>query len=177
MKDAVNFFMDKPDIRSGARAELTDAINRANDLGNQVILLAHSFGTIVAYETARALAERKIELLVTFGSPLAWCYDVWGPAANPLKGNPNYPHIKAFPSLGVRRWINVYDPLDPVATAVLIAAVPHLSPGYLEDNAQVVIDSMITNPYAKDDDPGSHHDWRGYLSSMPVADTVRQFLA
>ncbi|MHB8575227.1 MAG: PGAP1-like alpha/beta domain-containing protein, partial [Dehalococcoidia bacterium] len=175
--DTVNFFKDRPEIRAGAGKALMDAITSASDAGHQVIVLAHSFGTIVAYETLRQLDVQKVDTLVTFGSPLAWCYDVWEAAAAPLQGNARYPQPKAFPSLGLAHWINVFDPLDPVATAVLIAAVPHLAPGYLEQGAQSVIDCSIANPYAKDDDLGSHHDWRGYLSSVPVVETLKQFLA
>lgn len=172
--DVVNFFMDKPNIRVEARARLTAAVDAARANDHDVLVLAHSFGTVVAYEAARQYQHQEIDTLVTFGSPLAWCYDVWSPAAPPDAG---YGRPKVFPDRGLRRWLNVYDALDPVATGVLVAAIPHLSPRYLNQGQQVVVDAAIANTYARDDDIGSHHDWRGYLASPPVAQIVRQFVA
>lgn len=172
--DVVNFFMDKPQIRIGAKQALTAAIDAARNNGHDVLVLAHSFGTIVAYEAARQYQNQEINTLVTLGSPLAWCYDIWGPAAPPPDG---YGRPKVFPDRGLQRWINVYDPLDPVATGILVAAIPHLSPDYLDQGRQVVLDTAIGNTYAKDDDLGSHHDWRGYLASVPVAQALQQFFS
>lgn len=172
--DVLNFFKDRPEIRINARQQLKDAIDAARSQGHEVMVLAHSFGTIAAYEAARAYQHQEIDTLVTMGCPLAWCYDIWRPAAPPPEG---YHQAKVFPNLGLQHWANIYDPLDPVATAADLAAVPHLAPGYLDGGKQVVLDVALSNPYAQDDDWGSHHDWRGYLESEPVTQALQRFLA
>jgi hypothetical protein len=172
--DAQNFFADVPTLRTESRRRLKDAIMSARAQGHEVMVLAHSFGTIVAYELARELRNREIHTLVTLGGPLAWCYDMWGPAKPPP--TQDYFNAKVFPHRGVRNWWNVFDPGDPVATAKVMAVLPQVAPAYRSGNSPVIIDCPIANTYTVEGEPGSPHDYRGYLSSAPVQRAIRLFL-
>lgn len=73
------------------------------------VVIAHSLGTVVAYEALHAHPELDIDLLVTLGSPLAL------PAAV-------FPRLQPPPTDGagprpgnVRRWVNISDHGDPIA--------------------------------------------------------------
>lgn len=172
-KDARNFFKDDQKLRMNSRARLLDTISEFYNAGHKVMVISHSFGTIVAYEAARTLNAQKIHTLVTMGSPLAWCYDLWGKAAPEL--TPDYPSAKEFPGSGVGKWWNIYDPADVIATAKVLAAAPQLAPLFQSMGKPVIIDSPIHNTYAKPGDSGSPHDYRGYLVSQPVRQAVRLF--
>lgn len=56
--DAQNFFSDIPALRNDSRERLKAAILEARGRGHEVMVLAHSFGTVVAYEAARELRDR-----------------------------------------------------------------------------------------------------------------------
>jgi len=73
------------------------------------VVIAHSLGTVVAYEALYARPDLEVGLLVTLGSPLA------------LPGVV-FPRLQPRPSGGiglrpvnVRRWVNISDYGDPIA--------------------------------------------------------------
>lgn len=73
------------------------------------IVIAHSLGTVVAYEALHAHPDLELDLLVTLGSPLALPDAVFnrlqpGPGANTGSRPAN-----------VRRWVNISDYGDPIA--------------------------------------------------------------
>lgn len=172
--DAQNFFSDIPALRNDSRQRLKDAIAAQRAAGHEVMVIAHSFGTIVAYEAARELQNREIHTLVTIGSPLAWCYDTWD-KAKPPQVMP-YFSAREFPRNGLRFWWNVYDPGDPVATAMVLAAQPQIATEYRRSRQPVILDCPIANTYATAGDAGSNHDFRGYLQSAPVQRAIELFL-
>ena len=172
--DAVNFFRDRPTMRTEARARLQAAIDQARAAGHEVLVLAHSFGTIVAYEAAREYQAREIHTLVTLGSPLAWCYDLWGPGAPPSR--PAYLGSKEFPRHGLRHWWNVYDPADLIVTARVLAGAPQLGPTFRALGRPLIVDTPIANTYAQPGQGASPHDYRGYLTSQPAQRAIRLFM-
>jgi hypothetical protein len=89
--------------RSAAIEGLADAIDRVKPR----ILIAHSLGSIVAYDTLWSDADCKVDLFLTLGSPLAMpdvVYDRLAKHAGPRCRPP-----------GVRRWINIADHGDIIA--------------------------------------------------------------
>ncbi|MFE3188394.1 hypothetical protein ACFXHA_05255 [Nocardia sp. NPDC059240] len=73
------------------------------------IVVAHSLGSVVTYETLWAYPRLAVELLVTIGSPLAMPNAIF-PLLQPAPVN----GIGARPP-GVQRWVNIADPSDIVA--------------------------------------------------------------
>jgi hypothetical protein len=74
------------------------------------VVVAHSLGSIVAYEALWSRPHPDIDLLLTLGSPLAMPDIVFDRLA-PHEGPRGIPP-------GVRRWINVTDPGDLIAIPV-----------------------------------------------------------
>ncbi len=94
-----------PSKRQAVRSTVARAIHEHRPR----IVVAHSLGSVVTYETLWAYPRLTVELLVTIGSPLAMpnaIFPLLQPA--PVDDMGARPH-------GVRRWVNVADPSDLVA--------------------------------------------------------------
>lgn len=87
--------------RSKVRIEVANAIAEHKP----DIVIAHSLGSVVAYETLWAYPNQPVELLITVGSPLAMPHVV----RERLQ-----PTVDKRPP-GVRRWVNLADVGDLVA--------------------------------------------------------------
>ncbi|GAA4320076.1 hypothetical protein GCM10023086_44260 [Streptomyces venetus] len=72
------------------------------------VLLAHSLGSVVAYEALSRDSGLRVELLVTLGSPLAMRTVVFDRLIPPVRGRGARPP-------GVVEWVNIADLGDPVA--------------------------------------------------------------
>jgi hypothetical protein len=96
------YFTD-PAAREASRAEVAEAIARSRPR----VIIAHSLGSVVAYEALWAHDPAPIELLLTLGSPLAMPDLVYERLAP-------HPGARARPP-AVNRWINVADPGDVIA--------------------------------------------------------------
>lgn len=135
--------------RCGAGERLAEALATALDQGRPVVLVAHSFGALVAYDHLRSRSASdtsRVERWVTVGS---------------LLGHPELRELLfadgregGLPA-GVGSWVNVYDPRDPLAaplsgvggaptgsgaiedrvTERAVAGDPHLAARYLADPA------------------------------------------
>ncbi|MFG2292785.1 serine peptidase [Streptomyces sp. NPDC048603] len=98
-------YLTSPQRRKAAREVVADAVRAS---GARVVV-AHSLGSIVAYEALHAHALPGVELLVTLGSPLGLpggVFDALEPA--PTGGRGSRPP-------GLARWVNIADPGDLVA--------------------------------------------------------------
>jgi hypothetical protein len=119
------------------------------------IVIAHSWGTVIAYDyfTNRAY-DGAIETLITAGSPLGQAYVQEHVGAS------------AYPA-GVRRWLNVFDAMDPATWPD--RRIANDLPG--EGGARLVRDVEIASVY---DENGKRdpHSWYGYLSSEAVQGEV-----
>ncbi|MFI5532104.1 serine peptidase [Kitasatospora sp. NPDC051853] len=105
-------YLRSPDApeRSAAREEVAARIARHRPR----VVVAHSLGSVVAYEALQAHPELRPELFLTLGSPLALprlVFDRLVPAPRPA-GTPQ-PRGAGLP--GGTRWVNIADPGDPVA--------------------------------------------------------------
>jgi hypothetical protein len=72
------------------------------------VLVAHSLGSVVAYEALCAIPDVRIEMFVTLGSPLGLGRVVFERLEPP-------PFGKGIRPPGVRYWLNIADRGDPVA--------------------------------------------------------------
>lgn len=93
----------------GRRQAVQSTIGAAVSLHRPRVVIAHSLGSVAAYETFWTYGRLGVELLLTIGSPLAFpdqVFDKLLPA--PVGGRGRRPP-------GVRRWINIADPADLVA--------------------------------------------------------------
>ena len=91
-----------------ARTQARDYV-AATIAGRQArIVIAHSLGSVVAYEALHAHPDLEVDLLVTLGSPLA-LPDAIFPRLQPR------PAGTGLRSANVRRWVNISDHGDPIA--------------------------------------------------------------
>jgi hypothetical protein len=101
----VRRYLQEPDLRQAARARVTALI------GPQTrVVVAHSLGSVVAYEVLCAMAGHPVRALVTLGSPLGIAnlvFDRLDPA--PLGGRGQWPGPAGLV------WTNVVDSGDVVA--------------------------------------------------------------
>ena len=93
----------------GPRAAARDEVARVIAAERPRIVIAHSLGTVIAYEALWAHPELTVDLLITLGSPLGLSHGVF-PRLEP----PPTADGGARPP-GVRRWVNVADVGDLVA--------------------------------------------------------------
>ena len=156
------------------RAELRHVLIRHKS--KRIMLIAHSMGTIIAYDVLREMGHAKNSTFVpdfelahfmTIGSPLG------------------LPHVKAkilkerkyapvrTPSVVTGRWVNYADRKDPVALDV------HLRDDYAKNAGNIrVEDDLVLNDYPKNAKGDiNHHKSYGYLRTPEVSKHIRDFLA
>ncbi|MER5344958.1 alpha/beta hydrolase family protein [Streptomyces mirabilis] len=96
--------------REDARSEVARVIREQRP----EVLIAHSLGSVVAYEALWHEPRPEVPLLITLGSPLALPHAVF-PRLQPSPGTET--GTGGRPP-GVRRWVNIADPGDLVALPV-----------------------------------------------------------
>ncbi|MFI0795874.1 hypothetical protein ACH4OY_24790 [Micromonospora rubida] len=96
--------------RPASRARARDAVIEAVRAHGPRVLVAHSLGSVVAYEALHQRPDLEVDLLVTLGSPLG----LPGAVFEALDPPPREKRAHRPP--GVRRWVNIADPGDLVAT-------------------------------------------------------------
>ena len=132
--------------------------------GGPFVIIAHSQGSLIAYDVLSSpeFADLDVRLLVTLGSPLG-IQEV----QDQLVRHTGQPRGLRVPAC-VERWINVADPLDPVAFDKRLA-------GDFAVNARGtrVEDDLEWNS----DSPRHPHSGSGYLRTKPVQNAVRDTVA
>jgi hypothetical protein len=130
------------------RDTIEDGVRQALDGTDEAVVVAHSLGTVVAYNLLRREAAArgwKVPLLVTLGSPLA--VTTIARTLRPL----SWPEP-------VGTWFNALDPQD------IVALHPLTAPWFGVDRV---------DNYDKVDNPTSNqHGISGYLSDPRVAATI-----
>jgi pimeloyl-ACP methyl ester carboxylesterase len=96
-------YLQQPSLRRASRARVEAAI-----LPDTRIVMAHSLGTLVAYEALCAHPEWPVTDFITMGCPLA--ADLIRPRLDPCPDH----DVSPWPGR-VLRWTNVVDPDDPAA--------------------------------------------------------------
>ena len=150
--------------------ELTVTLEPVN--GQHVMLIAHSMGSIIAYDVLRNLGHRDrtfpVHHFVTIGSPLGLQHvkshldSEWSKVGMPLR----------TPTVVRERWVNYADPKDPVAID------PHLRDEFGPNDAGVwVEDATIINDYVSPTGKKSSHKSYGYLRTPELSQHFRDFLA
>ncbi|MFE9881157.1 hypothetical protein [Streptomyces sp. NPDC005784] len=153
VSEVYGYFSTRPKY-DGMADTVRDRVREAVEQSGATLIIAHSLGSVIVYDMFRrgrfpSGADGGVSMLITCGSPLAWL---------PLRRE-----------LGVRvsdelqlppgvRWLNVFDPSDPVTAGVGLSVI---APG--------VTDVAVDN----DDDP---HAAGRYLEQQPVAAAVHSHM-
>jgi hypothetical protein len=121
-------------VRKELRSRLVDELTRARQEAEKLVLVSHSMGTIVAYDVLRNCPEcPQVDTLITLGSPLG-VREVQEELIAENAADVDFPADK----LG--RWVNVYDPLDPIC-----GADPNFANDYRPVGGKSVIDVKESN--------------------------------
>lgn len=98
-------------VRSELRKRCLNELEKARLAGEKIVIVAHSMGTMVAYDVLRNCPScPPVDTLITLGSPLG-IREVQDELVAIDAGAGRVD----FPAARLNRWINVYDPLDPIA--------------------------------------------------------------
>lgn len=97
-------------VRQELRTRLINDLKKAAIQAEKLVLVTHSMGTMIAYDVVRNCEDcPQVAALFTLGSPLG-ITEVQEQLLAKGKKQVDFP-----PALG--RWINIYDPLDPICGA------------------------------------------------------------
>ncbi|MHB8507684.1 MAG: hypothetical protein ACYDGR_03430 [Candidatus Dormibacteria bacterium] len=115
LEDDVCGYVCRNDLRERIRSFVREALLRlaARDDVARIVINSHSNGTVIAFDTLRALPGpvfQKVDTLVTAGSPLRKyaALFAWGTEVGNIR------HLK--------NWSNYFDPRDPVANPLTAQA-------------------------------------------------------
>jgi pimeloyl-ACP methyl ester carboxylesterase len=150
--------------RDAVRGRLRERLRTAQETGRQTMLIAHSMGSIVAYDVLRAaghtLPGLRIPHFVTLGSPLGLS-KVKEIVSAPLR----------VPEC-VARWSNFADPRDYAARWDT-----RLSNDYRASRAGVTVsDHLVINGYVSPSGKPNPHKIYGYLRTPEVSELIARFL-
>lgn len=153
LKDVYEYFF-VPQQRAIMRESV---LSRLRTGGGPFIVIGHSQGSMIAYDVLSSLPadQYQIDLFITIGSPLGL-----REAQDQLEKLTQQKSL-AVPAC-VKRWINVADPIDPVA------ADKRLAGDYAPTNGVGVEDFVEWN----NDSPRDPHSGTGYLRLSEVRGPV-----
>jgi pimeloyl-ACP methyl ester carboxylesterase len=156
LRDVSDFFYDA-DRRA---VMMNSVIERIEPGGGPFVVIGHSQGSMIAYAVLQKLARERtdleVPLFVTIGSPLGI-----KEVQDELRRITQQAQL-AVPGC-VGRWLNVADPLDPVAFD------KWLKDDFRATNGVRVEDELEWNK----DSPRHPHSGTGYLQTKPVRRAVR----
>jgi triacylglycerol esterase/lipase EstA (alpha/beta hydrolase family) len=167
MTDLGEYYSDATK-RQKTQSRLIDLIHRHRN--DEILLISHSMGTIVAYDVLRALGRSPnftgvaVEHFVTMGSPLG---------LTAVKGNIVKDHNERLrtPSCVSRTWVNFSDPQDRVCMD------SHLRDEYDRNSRRIKVqDVMVCNEYIGRNGESNEHKSYGYLRTPEVSKLVASFL-
>ncbi|MFE7125172.1 hypothetical protein [Streptomyces sp. NPDC057617] len=144
----VRRYFTEPDVRAGIRDRIARCVTRETE-----VIVAHSLGTVAAYETLHALPDCPDLTLVTLGSPLAvrnLIFERLMP--RPVNGHARWP-------APVKRWTNIADAGDVVALA------KELAPSF----GDRIRDLLVYNGTKA-------HDVRPYLTARETGQAIAEAL-
>ncbi len=170
LHDLNRYNHNKNDIADVARQTLKDPLQRAADAGRPVLLLAHSMGSVIAYDALWQMSQESdrdvsVHLLVTMGSPLG---------QNVIQRN-----LLGYSASGLARYpVNILDWINLAAIGELTAIDMTLNNDFGEmiDLGLVagIDDRTMYNYYHIDGELSVHAEY-GYLVNEVTAKIVRDW--
>ncbi|AWN44463.1 lipase/acyltransferase domain-containing protein [Methylobacterium durans] len=144
------------------RKRLTERIKAAS--GQRLLLVAHSMGSIVAYDVLRMLERNSpsihIDHFVTLGSPL-------GLAEVKLKIAEEHGSVRVPKNVG--QWTNLADRRD---VATVAGALAH---DYAPHEGTGIRDVAVLNEYRRPNGEANHHKSYGYLRTPELSAIAMEF--
>lgn len=167
LRDLKRYVKNQGEIAEHSRQILKTSLRQAHDAKRPILLMAHSMGSVIAYESlwqmSRANREPiRIDMLLTMGSPLGQNYIQKRLKGSDAIGNVRYPD-------NIRSWVNL------TAVGDLTAIVPELRRGFVEmlqaGLVENIDDHQIDNWFRLDGVLNTHSEY-GYLANPETAAIV-----
>ncbi|AMV44290.1 hypothetical protein [Paraburkholderia caribensis] len=140
----VHRYLSEPDVRRQACASIASVVGT-----DTTVVVAHSLGSVVAYEALCAHPEWSVKVFVTIGAPLGVSNLIFERLEPPPAAG-----VGAWPG-NIERWINIADEGD------VVALVKQLSTRF----GPRVTDHLVSNG-------ANAHDATRYLTSRELGDAV-----
>jgi hypothetical protein len=160
LRDLRRYIQNQSEIAEHTRQILKTSLRQARDAQRPILLIAHSMGSVIAYESlwqmSRANREpMQIDLLLTMGSPLAQNYIQKRLKGSDAIGNVRYPD-------NIRNWINLsaIGDLTAIVPALRSAFEGMLEAALVDD----IDDRQIDNWFRLDGVLNAHSEY-GYLAN------------
>ena len=173
MHDASRYLKNRAGIAGGVRALLHTTLESAWRAGKRVLLVGHSLGSVIAYDTLwelshrAAAAEGRIELFITLGSPLGTHFIRRSLQGAHAEGVERYP-------TNVDRWLNF------AARGDTTALHPRLRPFFREmldlGLIQTIEDHVELTNHFRGSGGLNVHEVFGYLAQPAVAAAIAAWL-
>jgi len=159
--------------RKVLQKELSDALLPLK--GEEIMLIAHSMGTIIAYDVLRDIGrddpDFEIAQFVTIGSPLGLPHVKGKIEKERAYAGEGKERVRT-PSVVSNTWVNYADRKDPVALDT------YLSDDYGPNAKKIrVKDDLVMNDYLSPSGEPNHHKSYGYLRTPELSEHIRDFLA
>ncbi len=150
-------------LRRAIRERFLVVLRKAQRQDLRTMLVAHSMGSLIAFDVLLAHPDLRVDHLVTIGSPLG---------LGEVKAHSRREFGRLQVPEGVRRWDNFSDRRDPIAALDMRLAsdFPANSQGVK------VIDHAVRNQYVAPSGKANPHKIYGYLRTPEVSVTVAAFL-
>lgn len=172
LHEANRYLKNRNGVGADVRAVLRGTLEAAWLRNESVLLMAHSLGSVIAYDTLWELthehrARGEVSLLVTLGSPLGTRFVQRSLKGARELGSARYPH-------NIRSWVNL------AARGDTTALKPRLKPLYREMLDLELIDSIEDHVdfanYFRGDSGLNPHEAYGYLAQPLLAELVADWL-
>jgi hypothetical protein len=163
---------NRTDQLEQARKVLQDELKNVllEEKEKDIMLIAHSMGSIIAYDVLRDLGQTDLEVkishFITIGSPLGLPL-----VKGKIIQERGYDAVVRTPSIVTKSWVNFADKKDKVAID------SHLRDDYDENRTGVrVIDDLVANDYKGNLGDHNHHKSYGYLRTPELSNHIKEFL-
>ncbi len=172
MHEATRYLKNRDGVGADVRAALRSTLEAAWQDGARVLLIGHSLGSVIAYDTLWELthvrrASGEVSLLITLGSPLATHFVQRSLQGSRAVGAARYPH-------NIRRWVNL------TARGDTTAVQPRLRRLYRQMTELQLVESI--EDFVQFDNHFRNtlglnaHDAYGYLAQPVLAELVGNWL-
>jgi hypothetical protein len=172
MHEATRYLKDRDGVGAAVRGVLRSALESAWRDGDRVLLIGHSLGSVIAYDTLWELthvqrSNGEVSLLITLGSPIATHFVQRSLKGARERGAARYPN-------NIRRWVNF------AARGDMTALQPRVKPLYHEMLDLKLVDAIedfvdFAN-YFRGNLGLNAHDAYGYLDQPLLSEIIGDWL-
>lgn len=173
--DKDRFIHDREGNEATAREVLMDTLKTAllPLKGRRILLIAHSMGSIIAYDVLRNLGREdssfELAQFVTIGSPLGLPHVKLNVHEERSRYDKKTP--VRTPTIVTESWVNYADRKDKVALDV------YLHGDYVANARGIEVrDDLVNNDYVGPNAEANHHKSYGYLRTPELSEQIHAFI-